>query len=371
MTIKQRRMTTAYVKTQTAKGSAATVGDANAVDLINDFTPMQPKGEQVDRGLVRGSRFPSKQHTVGKWSEGTYPIELRGGGTAGVAPEFGPLLLSLLGTETVTAAGTVNDAAATTTEFDSDLDMTVGQIVGVTISGAVEYRRIASKSGAGPTYTYTVHRAFSGAPVDTAVIVAGVSYHHVGSEVLTYLTIDQYLDGLRLLNVDAVCESLSIGVTEKEIIKGEFALRAITPTESAASDPNSPIYDDTAPLDGTSCNLVIDGTSTNMKSMEMSLGTRRERGGINSTGISELPFMDTFDATLTATPWVEDVAPFSAWFAGSLADIEMAKGTVDGNRLVIIAEDVQYTGAEMGDDEGDFIWNLPAVITGGITIAFF
>ena len=111
MAIKQKRNTTAYIKKQTAKGSAATVGDTNAIDILNDLTPMQPKGDLIDRGLVRGSRWPSRKSVAGKWSEGSYPLELRGSGVAGSEPEFAPLLESLLGTMTANATDTVDAAS--------------------------------------------------------------------------------------------------------------------------------------------------------------------------------------------------------------------------------------------------------------------
>ena len=133
----------------------------------------------------------------------------------------------------------------------------------------------------------------------------------------------------------------------------------------------TPAYDDTAPLIGTSCNLLLDGSALNMKSMEFSLGTRRERGGVNSSGISELPFSSKFEATCKLTPWVEDASPLAAFFAGSLADVEMTKGTTAGNILHVLIRDVQRTGPSIGEDDGDFNWDDALTVTGGICIGFF
>ncbi len=370
MAIFRKSNTTIYAKIQEAKGTAATVAGANAIDVLMDSSFIQPKGNLIDRGLVRGGRWPSKKAVGGRWGEGPLNLELRGSGTAGTEPEFGPLLETLLGTVTSNIAGTLSDAAASTTEFDSAIDLTVGQLVRVAIASAYEVRRIDSKSGVGP-YTYTVSRAFSVAPADEAVIAAGVTYHHLGTEDPSYATLEQYLDGLKLLCADAVCEKLDVGVTEKEVIKGTFAMRSISCADSAAEDALTPTFDDTDPLIGTSCNLLLDGTSLDMKSMEFSLGTRRERGGINSTGISALPFSSKFDATAKLAPWVEDVAPFTAFFADSLADIEMTKGAVAGNILHVLIEDVQRDGPSIGDDDGDFSWDDSLTVTGGICIGFF
>ncbi len=370
MSIFQKSKTTAYVKKQTAMGAAATVAAANAIDPLMESGFVQPKGEQIDRGLIRGGRWPSQQVAGGRWGEGDYQLELRGSGSAGTAPEFGPLLETLLGSELTNAAGTVADTSATTEQFDSALDLTVGQLVRVEIGTGYEVRRIATKSGSGP-YTYTVHREFSQAPSDGAVIAAGVTYCHLGTEEPAYFTLEQYLDGLKLLCTEGVCEKLDFGVTEKEVIKGTFAIRSISCAESAAEDALMPSYDNTQPLIGTSCNLLLDGTALDMKSMEWSLSTRRSRGGINSTGISALPWMSKFEATCKLTPWVKDASPFAAFFAGTLADIELTKGAAAGNILHVLIEDAQRTGPSIGEEDGDFTWDDPLSVTGGITIGFF
>jgi len=370
MSIFRKSNTTVYAKMQAAKGAAAVVDGANAIDVLQDSAFVQPKGNLIDRGLIRGGRWPSKKVVGGRWGEGPLNLEIRGSGTAGTAPEFGPLLQTLLGTVITNSAGTVADVAATTTEFDSALDLTVGQLVRVEIGSGYEVRRIATKGGVGP-FTYTVHRAFSQAPADGAVIAAGVTYHHLGTETESYMTLEQYLDGLKLLCTDAVCEKLDVATTEKEVIKGNFAIRAIGCAESNDSDSLTPAYDDTDPLIGTDCNLLLDGTALNMKSMEFSLGTRRDRGGVNSTGISELPFSSKFEATCKLTPWVEDKTPFTNFFAGALADVEMTKGATAGNILHILIEDVQREGPSIGDDDGDFTWEDSLTVTGGICIGFF
>jgi hypothetical protein len=370
MTIKRKSNTTVYAKMQDEKGTAATLAGSNAIDILEDSGFIQPKGNLVDRGLVRGSRWPSKKAVGGRWGEGALAMELRGSGVAGTPPEFSPFLETLFGTMSVNAAGTVEAGSGAVGGFDSALDLTVGQLVRVLIGEVYQVRRIDSKSGSGP-YSYTVHRDFSAAPSDGAVIAAGVTFHHLGTEAESYMTVDQYLDGLRLYCTDAVTEKLEVGVTEKEVIKGTYDVRSIGCAESDVDDSLSPEWDDTEPLLSTECNLLFDAVSLNMKSLEFSLTTRRERGGVNSAGISDLPFSSKFDASCKTTPWVEDKAPLTAFFAGALADIEMTKGTIAGNILHILIEDVQHDGPSIGDDDGDFSWDDSLSISGGICIGFF
>lgn len=370
MAIFQKSKTTCYAKMQAALGSPATIAGTDAIDPLMDSAFVQPKTNMIDRGLIRNSRWPQKLAVGGRWGEGSLALELRGSGTAGTAPELGPLFQSLLGSVVTNAAGTVADIAASTTEFDSALALTVGQLIRVEIGTGWEVRRVATKTGAGP-FTYTVDRAFSQAPADGADIAAGVSYFHAGTETPSYFTLHQYLDGLKLTCNDTVCEALSVTTTEKEVIKGDFTLRSKSCAESAATDALTQTLDNQDPLIGTDCNLLVDGAALNMKSMELSLTTRRSRAGINDSGIGELPFLAKFEATAKLTPWVEDAAQITALFAATTIDIEMLKGTTAGNILAIHAYDLQRTDATIGDDEGDFAWDVPLTITGGVVIGFF
>lgn len=367
MAIFQKKKSTVYAVIQSAKGSPGTVTDASAIDPTMESSFVQPKGEQIDRGLIRGSRFPSKTAAGGRWGEGSLTLELRGSGTAGSKPEFAPMLETLLGTEQINAADVTSEAGTTTTFTPDSLTLVVGQLVRVEIGSGWEVRRVTDFT----TGVATVNRAFSQAPASGAVISAGVSYFHEGSEAVQYLTLDQYLDGLRLLCTDAVCESLSVTAGERAVIQGQFGVRSLTCAESAATDPNSPEYDDTQPLIGTECNLVFDGSALDMKSLEFSLTTRRARGGINSTGYSELPWSGTFEATATMTPWTEDAAPITGFFDGSTVNAEMTKGDTAGNILHVELVGLQRTGPEIGEDEGDFSWNDPMTITGGVYIGLF
>ena len=117
--------------------------------------------------------------------------------------------------------------------------------------------------------------------------------------------------------------------------------------------------------------MISDGVAYEMKSFEFNVKTRRARGGINSAGYSELPFAGTFEASATMTPWMEDASPITGFFAGEKVNAEMTKGDTAGNILHIELVGLQRTGPEIGDDEGDFTWNDPLTITGGVYIGLF
>lgn len=364
----RKNMSTVYAAIQSGIGEAATIAGNNVLLWLNDSTFVQPKTELVDRGIGPTGSWPSSVYAVGRWGEGPLALELRGSGVAGQAPEYGPLLETLLGTVLSNDADTVSGAGTTTTFTAASESFSVGQLARVEIDGAYEVRRVSAVSG----QDVTVKRAFSQAPADGAIIAAGVTYLHLGSEAVKYCTLDQYLEGLRLLCVDAVCESLSVSVTARDIIRGTFGIRSLSCDETGGTtDPYTPAYNMTVPLGGVLCNLVRDGVAYDMKSLEFNLTTRRARGGINSPGYSELPWAGQFEAAATMTPWVEDVAPFTGFFAGEKVDAEMTKGVAAGNILHIGLEGLQRTGPEIGEDEGDFSWSDPLTITEGVYIGLF
>ncbi len=366
MAIFQKKKSTAYAVLQSAKGTAATITDASALQMVNDSSFVQPTGEQLDRGLITGGRWPSKQAVGGRWGEGSLVLEMHGSGTAGQQPTFGPLLETLLGSVYTNAADVVNGAGTTTTLTATAETFAVGQLIRVEIGSGYEVRRITAVSG----FDITVQRAFSEAPADGAIIAAGVTYLHLGTEAEQYFTLDEYLDGLRLLCTDAVCESLSVSTSARQIIQGTFGLRSLSCAESVTDDPNTPAFDGQDPLIGTECNLVFDGSTLDMASLEFSLTTRRARGGINSTGYSELPFSGEFEATATMTPWVEDASPITGFFDGSTVNAEMTKGASAGNIMQIELAGLSRTGPEIGEDDGDFSWSDPFSITEAFTSGF-
>ena len=361
----------AYAAMQSGIGVAATPAATDTVDFNRDSPLVFPKPVQmVERGSNRFGPFPSKQSVVGRMGEGSYNLEMRGSGTAGTPPNgLSPFLETLLGTKAANAAGTVDAGSGLIGGFDSTLDLTVGQLVKVDIGAGEEIRVIASKSGSG-TFTYTVSENFSQAPADNAVIHAGVSYFLVNGAAANFFTLDQYIASIRYLAVDAFTESMSFSLSSEDVIKSTFNVKSISCAKTTASNPFTAQYDDTDELVGLECNLAIDGTLVNIDSMEFTLGCRKTRGGVNSTGISDAPFKQLVDASGTFKTPKEDGSYFDTFFAGTLANIEMLKGTA-GNQLYILLKDIQYTGPEVADDDNDFQWNLPFNITGGAYIGLF
>ena len=88
---------------QTGPGiPAVPAAGANAI-LCRALMPEPITAEQVSRDLIRPYKGNSGKLTTGEHRKLTCEVELAGSGTAGVAPAWGPLLLSCGFSETITA----------------------------------------------------------------------------------------------------------------------------------------------------------------------------------------------------------------------------------------------------------------------------
>jgi len=204
------------------------------------------------------------------------------------------------------------------------------------------------------------------------VISAGVTYCHMGTEAETFMTLEQYVGTVRHTFTDAVCEQLQLTIAERQLLIATLAVRSLSYAKATATpDPYTEAFDDTQPHAATLMNLVKGGSLLDMKSCEFTLGTRRARGGINSAGYGDLPWKSVFEATGKIAPWVEDFAAFDDFFAGTLATLETTKGTAAGNIVHLELGGIQYTGPEVGEEEDDFIWDLPFEVTGGVWLGLF
>jgi hypothetical protein len=367
--------TTVYAGLQTAKGIVKALTGADTVQFLKGSKLLWPKGEMIDSEINTDSRNPAPKIVSGMWGEGGLETQLRGSGVAGTEPTgVAALLTCLFGTMVSNAAGTVEAASGAAAGFDSDLDFAVGQLVRIDVKGdgtVFDIRRIITKVGGAAPWAYTVQRNFSSVPVDDCVIAAGVSFLNTGSETEKYLTIEQFVKTHKHLFTDASIDGMTISLAAKQLVKIAFEIRAGSYAKSAASDAYNRVIDPTQGLTANNLNMLIDGVSSNMKQTDVSLKTRDEFTGVNDNGLGDRDWLNEFDQTGKVTPKVEDFSFFDTFFAGTLANIEMTAGSVVGNMMHIEQAGCQYTGPDVSDDNGAFMWDLPYLITGGIFIGFF
>ena len=122
MRLTQRRVILVKKET-TYKTDPTPTAAANAI-WCNTSAVMSPQGEEVSRDVVR-SIWSSQGHIVtGVHNTITVEAELKGSGTAGVAPEFGPLLEACAMPETVVEDTSVA-YKSTTVQPDSQESVTI------------------------------------------------------------------------------------------------------------------------------------------------------------------------------------------------------------------------------------------------------
>ncbi len=243
-------------------------------------------------------------------------------------------------------------------------------------AGKWEIRLIDGKIDNGDgTFTYTVDRDFSQAPVDDAAIAAGVSYlvatDDATLDALPWLTLDQYEDGARYLCTDARCRSLTLSAEVRQIITAALGFTSLSCAESDASDPLTPGFDGTDPMVARNLTLLVADTATNGKSFELSAEIAKETSYFNDSGISDLDADGDIALTGSFRPPMLDTAPITKFKAGTLADLVLEIPGSAGNIGYIQLTDLQYDKPEEQEDEGKLDWNIPFTVTGGLCLAFF
>lgn len=110
-------------KTETTYGTDATpTGAANAFVTRNlSITPLA--GDTVSRGLDQANLGNELQIQVGQYVELEFEVEVAGGGAAGTAPKYGPLLTACAFVETINAGVSVVYAPTSTVANFKSLTM--------------------------------------------------------------------------------------------------------------------------------------------------------------------------------------------------------------------------------------------------------
>jgi hypothetical protein len=313
-----RKLTSYYFKAQSGEGVEATMAGTDAVEITFDSAvlPFKQMGNDVARNNIRASNLPQKTLVIGSWGEnpGDLIVELHGSGTVGTAPEYGEMIKSLFGEETVVA------------------------------STSVTYSMPADNTG-DDTF-YTIH-SFLGKSTGTGTKVSGVDAR------------------VRLWGID-----VSVG----EIITQRFNAKSLTATTSDANDPNTPSVDDLAnPFVGDSLTFTSDGDVKCMKSVECTVERTTVINCANASGISQLPEDSFFTIEGSMVIDAEDDTEITRYFEGTLGDIVIA-GTVSNGgvseTVTITLIDCQYGAIDGGDDDNSVEYTVPYTVTGGVTVAF-
>lgn len=141
-----KRRSVLLAKIETTQGTDASPTAANdALEVINpEWGHVDPK--MLTRGIIRANLTPAKQIYAGHLLQFTFQVELAGSGSAGVAPDYGPVLRAAFLSETIVASTSVAYAPVSSSPetitmygyFDGKLRKLVGGVAMVDFAFAAQ-----------------------------------------------------------------------------------------------------------------------------------------------------------------------------------------------------------------------------------------
>jgi len=279
MTIYNRLL---LVKTETTKGTdAVPTPAANAIRCVSfNFTKTQ---NNVDRAVVKQSmgNLPHLIDPDASWTVEVV-VDLKGSGTAGVAPEFGPLFLACRTLETVVAATSVAYNPSTATEKSITVyGYKEGQLFKAT--GAVGTFTIANDRGAPAQATFTLQAAYIAPAV--AVVPAGAVFDATAPVVAS--SSDAISDGTTIRTTAFSIDAGNDVQEHRTTGNHEFVVANRAPTLTFTKDSIGTAAEWTALAAGTAASIssttgatagnILAITAANGKRTSVAHGERAER----------------------------------------------------------------------------------------------
>lgn len=167
---KLNRKRTILAKIETTYGTDPTpTGSANAM-LVKNLNINPIAADVVGRDLIRAYLGESQQYIASKHVECDFEVEIAGGGAAGTAPAYGPLLRACGMSETISAGVSVTYAPISASFESVTLYYNVDGILHK-ITGARGTVQLVVEAGQIPTYKFKFIGIYN-APTDTALPTA-------------------------------------------------------------------------------------------------------------------------------------------------------------------------------------------------------
>ena len=261
------------VKSEVTKGTdAVPTAATNALRVTARATPTVNRAN-VDRTVVKQTMGnlahlpdpdPSTQVTI--------ECELKGSGTAGTAPDWGPLMKACRMVETVVGGTSVTYLPSTATEESATIYVYIDGVLWKLL-GAVGTCAITANPGELPKATFTMSAPYA-APVATAV-PAGAAFDTSVPHVVS--TTDVVSDGVSI-NVGAFAIDLGNDVQEHKVIGShEFVVANRAPTLTITKDSVSTAAEWTAVHAGTNAALsgAFNGGAGNIVTISAPVGRRQ------------------------------------------------------------------------------------------------
>ncbi len=295
---------------------------------------------------------------------------LKGAGTGGQAPEYGPLLRAcgfsqtlmasaVTGTAQAGAAGSITLAAGASSTTDLYKGMPI-YITGGTGSG----QKNVIKSYNGTSKVATVENTWSVTPDNTSVysIPANAIYRPVstGLETVTIHMYQRHNDGssnARKRRLVGGAGTFSIALQALQLAAIEFSIMGLLPAApSDVADPGAPTYQSQDPEPFMNADAYLGGAAVQFTDFGFDLGAQVDRFpnpaatyGYDAAQILGRAPTGRITPNLVA---VSSRDAFSDWIASTERALWLNWGSAAGKRVSMWLPAIRYTGAEPTDIRG-------------------
>ena len=366
MVVALRRKTTVYAQRQDTFGSFQTTAAANAILINNDSVFVKTKREILERPVLRKclSKF---RHVVGRqFTEGNLIAEVKGSGTQGTAPELDPFFDVLLGLKSI-------QQTATIVRHDTHGDVG-GENSATLIHIATLFNRFTVgnmvRVGTGSTFGVAfIHATRATSLLLTPALGFVPTFGHSISKSVTYrpnftsgyLTVDQYLDNVRLHTRDVKVATLTMNVVANQLVVADFSLKGTISNASAESDALDPSgsFDTNLPPVAMNCRLNVGGANMDVMNMELTIELElKERLSLRSSDSTRIVAVAR-TVTGSLDPHMENKDLVDDFVNGTASALILEVGTTAGNIMAIYMPRIQYTDMDMVDESGEYKYALP------------
>jgi len=336
------------------------VGDvieaAGVPNLNNEF-------ELKERTVVKNT-FSTLESVRGSESaSGEIPVEPKGSGTAGVAPDADALFEAAIGIKTVTSASTTNATAASATTV---VELVAGGVaaMGIVVGDAIYLPTVGTGEVVWvisiATDALTVSPALSSAPGLGVAVGAGVHYKLSNAGLKSFWTEFWRGDITKETYPGNTVESLALNFSTGEIATAVMSLqgqKALAPVTEAYG-LGTPVFDSTTPIVAVNMVLTVGGVSTPLSALSLELANTLLRKMDMTTSGTQKILQTKRKLTGSFNLLYESKAIEDDFQADTKSEIRIVGGSVAGNILAIRLPLVRYTATPKSDDSGTFKYDV-------------
>lgn len=377
----RNRLVLAGVQAAVGTEEALTPG-ANAI-RVRDVQPSS-NFDTLDPDEVGGALDPAGQPLVGGGNVGfELGAYMKGAGTAGNAPDYGPLMIGCAMQEKLTATaitGTAQGGDATTIQLAAGESSTDGEYVGMPVritsgTGSGQgWRVITAYDGA--TQTATIYPDWATPPDATSEyeVPANALYRPASAD-LKVLSIFDYQrssasggQAWQRKAIDAA-GTFTAEVTTRGFGSLTFNFTGRLPSNPAnVADPGEGTFNATRARPFINADAYLGGAPVKFRTVSFDYGANVQQSddpaalfGYGAAGVTSRNVTGQINPILELAS-VRNI--FADFIAGTKKPLWVRWGETAGNRISILAPEIVYTGEEPGDQDGFAIQTAPFAATG-------